>query len=282
MSWATSTRRVWLARARDRIRSKASVVGSPRRGERALGLLDHDPAVQGALQLLGESLGLDRLRSWRMAIVATSARAWTTPDLVRLEVGRPRPEEVERADDLVAQSHREGVHRLEPRLDRAGSEDRPPVGGVGEVGVDDGRAGGEAVQARALVVLDLEQLEELARTRCSTAMNLTRPRWSDSTRPTAAAPLTSAAFVGEVVEEVDEVVVVDEGVGHFDEELGQVGHGDHGWASYFIGLQLRLPHQRLVTGQHRPPRQNFFGQGGRGPGRSTRRAPASGPTPPAG
>ena len=50
-------------------------------------------------------------------------------------------------------------------------------------------------------------------------MNRSLPRWSVSTMPTASAPLTRVACSHSVDQEVDEVEVVDQRVGHVDEEV---------------------------------------------------------------
>ena len=69
-------------------------------------------------------------------------------------------QQVQRADDLVAEPHRQGLHGAESRLDGGRREPRPPLIRVGQVGRGDRLAGAEAVQARSLVILDLEQLDQ--------------------------------------------------------------------------------------------------------------------------
>jgi hypothetical protein len=68
-------------------------------------------------------------------------------------------EEVERADDLTAQAHRQRMDGVEAGGERLGREARPPVVRGDQVLVDHWQTGAEAVQARALLRLDLEELE---------------------------------------------------------------------------------------------------------------------------
>ena len=58
-------------------------------------------------------------------------------------------------------------------------------------------------------------------------MKRSAPRWSASISPTASAPLTCGGVLGEVVEEVDEVEVVDQRVGDFHEEVREPFGRDH-------------------------------------------------------
>ena len=69
-------------------------------------------------------------------------------------------EQVQRADDLLTQPHRQGLHRGEPGLPRGGHEPRPARCRRGQVRGLDGLADPEAVQARTLIVLQLEQLKQ--------------------------------------------------------------------------------------------------------------------------
>jgi PPOX class probable F420-dependent enzyme len=71
-----------------------------------------------------------------------------------------RPEQVQRADDLAAQPHRQRLHGPEPRLRGGVREPGPALVRAGQVGGGDGLAGAEAFQAGPLVVLQLEQLQQ--------------------------------------------------------------------------------------------------------------------------
>ncbi len=77
----------------------------------------------------------------------------------RGEGARADAEQVQRADDLLAQPHRQGLHGGEPGLPGGGSEPRPALRRGSQVRGGDGLARSEAVQAGTLVVLYLEQLK---------------------------------------------------------------------------------------------------------------------------
>jgi hypothetical protein len=80
----------------------------------------------------------------------------------RVQPVRRGPEQVHRPDDLAAQPHRDGVHPGVAHLLRGGGEPRPPLRGAASADIadDNGLAGAVAVQARPLIVLDLEQLHD--------------------------------------------------------------------------------------------------------------------------
>ena len=86
-----------------------------RLGDRALRLFDRDPAVQRALQLLGEHLA-----PADGAFLEQPDRRHIGQCLHDLHVdvvegpADVAPEDVERPDDLAPHPHREGVHRVEP------------------------------------------------------------------------------------------------------------------------------------------------------------------------
>jgi hypothetical protein len=92
-------------------------------------------------------------------MVATSARAWPMRRSAGPEGAGGGAEQVQCADDLVTQPHRHGFDGAEPGLD-GGGEPRPALIRPGEIGGADALAGAKAVQARSLVVLDLEQLHQ--------------------------------------------------------------------------------------------------------------------------
>ena len=151
-------------------------------------------------------------------MVATSASAWPTRTLRRVE-GRVGAEQVQRADDLLTQPHRQGLHGSEPGLPGGGREPRPARRLGGQVGGGNG-PGPEAVQARALVVLQLEQLEQpggLAgrghHAQLTARVSQQQPGGGDVQQLHAA--------VGQHVQEVDHVEVGDHGVGQLDERLRQ-------------------------------------------------------------
>jgi hypothetical protein len=85
-------------------------------------------------------------------MVATSASAYVRG----VEGTRDGAEQVQRADDLVAQPHGQGLHGGEPGLLGGGGEPGPALRFGGQVGGGDGPASPEAVQAGTLVVLQLK------------------------------------------------------------------------------------------------------------------------------
>jgi hypothetical protein len=71
----------------------------------------------------------------------------------------PAAEQPERAEYDTGGAHRHGVHRGEAGFESGLREPRPSVAFGAEVFYRDGLAGGVAVDARALVGLQLEQFE---------------------------------------------------------------------------------------------------------------------------
>ena len=128
-------------------------------GQNPLGLLDHDSAVQRGLQLLGDKLLLaDR-----------SFLQYPDGGDIYQRPGRPRrrlvqavrcgAEKVECPDDLITQPHRDGVHSGKTHLVCGGGKSRPPLRHVGGADIADGDdlSAAEAVDAGALIVLNLKQ-----------------------------------------------------------------------------------------------------------------------------
>ena len=125
-------------------------------GEPALGLLDDDPAVQRGLELLGQGLGAAHVLFLQQADRGHVGQCLPDAQFGLAERAGAGAEEVQGADDLIPQPHRQGVDGAEPGLGRGGGEPGPPLAGVGQVGGGDRLAGAVAVQAGALVILDLE------------------------------------------------------------------------------------------------------------------------------
>jgi hypothetical protein len=128
-------------------------------GHHALGLLDHDPAVEGVGELLGEDLRPDRGSVLEDGDGGDIREGLRGVDVGREQVPRLGVEEVERADDRAAQPHRQRVDGAEPGGERLVREARPTAVGPGQVLVHDRRPTAVAVQARPLLGLQLEQLE---------------------------------------------------------------------------------------------------------------------------
>ena len=95
-------------------------------------------------------------------MVAASARAWAMRRSAGSK-GRGTARKRFSADGLVAHPHRQGIDRAEPGLGGGGREPWPPCPRLSQVTGGDGVAAAEAIQARSLVVLDLEQLGHAGR-----------------------------------------------------------------------------------------------------------------------
>jgi hypothetical protein len=168
-----------------------------------------------------------------MPIVAVSASA---RDLAVLLAHGPRlaVEQVEGADGVPPQPQRDGVHGREALGERPLGEPRPAVGGGGQVRDGNRLARGEAVQAGAFVGLDLEQLQQpglLGRGRD----HLEPAALVGEQEPGRDGVEQADAVADELVQQLDDVVVVDQGVGHLDEGAHQ--------------LRLALGRQYLLHGR---------------------------------
>jgi hypothetical protein len=135
-----------------------------------------------------------------------------------VEGARVGAEQVQGADDLLAQPHRQGLHGGEPGVAGGGGKPGPAPCLGGEVGNGDGLAGPEAVQAGSLVALQLEQLEQPGGcagggddTQVTARAGQQQPGRGDVQQLDAAA--------GQHVQEVDHVEPGDHGVGQLDERL---------------------------------------------------------------
>ena len=156
------------------------------------------------------------LRSCRTAIVATSARAWTTRTSSAANRVLSSPKRL-----------RAPITSSRSRIGNACTDEKPASIAAGanvghrswacaEVGVDDGHPGDEAVEARAFVVLQLEELQNLPDSLLA-AMKRSLPPMVAQHQPHGG----GAADVGgphrQLVQELEEVEVVDQAVRHLDE-----------------------------------------------------------------
>ena len=98
-------------------------------------------------------------RCWRMAMVATSARACADVDVGRSHRPWLAVEQVEGTDHSAAQAHRQGVDRVVAGGDGFGHEPGPAAVDRGQVLVHDWLTRSIAVEARALLRLQLEQFQ---------------------------------------------------------------------------------------------------------------------------
>ena len=129
-------------------------------GDDALGLLDDDAAVEGGLELFGKGFALVNGAGLEKSDGGHVGEGLPELDGVGVKRAGPGAEQVERADDVGAQPHGQGVDGGESDLAGLRGEARPAARGRGQVGDGDGPAGMEALGAGALVGLELEQLQQ--------------------------------------------------------------------------------------------------------------------------
>src|SRR6266568_2010454 len=122
-------------------------------GELAFGLLDDDPAVQRELELLVEGVAMLHAALVQQADGGHVGQGLPEAYVRRAEGPRAGAEEVQRADDLLTQPHRQGLHGGEPAFAGDGGEPGPALRLGTQIGGGDGLAAAEAVQAGTLVVL---------------------------------------------------------------------------------------------------------------------------------
>ncbi len=188
-------------------------------GELALGLLDDDPAVQRGLQLLVEGIAAAHAALVQQADGGHVGQRLADVDAVGVEGAGGGAEEVERADDLVAQPHRQGLHGAEAGLPGGGGEPGPALVGA-QVGGCHGLAGPEAVQAGSLVALQLEQLEQPGGL-AGGGHHAQFPARVGQQQPGGGNVQQLDAAAGQHMQEVDDVEIGDHGVGQLDESLRQ-------------------------------------------------------------
>jgi hypothetical protein len=144
-------------------------------------------------------------------------------------------EQVKPADRLLAQPQRKRRHGPESGLERERGEQRPAHAVSVEITADDRRTGADAVQARPLVVLQLEDLEQpgfLTRGRDDGEVALQVVEQQPGGRDVQQADTRR----GQPVEQVDDVVVFDEAVREHHERVGQflLAAEDVRWAERFV------------------------------------------------
>lgn len=127
---------------------------------------------------------------------------------------------------MPAEPHGEGVHGLEVGLDGPWCELVPAVvGGVAEL-AEDGYAGEVRLEARSLLGLDLEQLEQ-AHGVARRSQDPELAVGAGDHEPGGVDVEELDAPVGQHGEQVDHVEVVDEGVGDLHEGLDEDGFSGH-------------------------------------------------------
>jgi hypothetical protein len=131
--------------------------------EHALGLLDDDAAVQRALELVVHQTCFANAAFLEEADGGDICERLTDLDPVWGQRGRARGEDVDRSDDLTPESHRQGVDNCEAEPPCLLGELEPLVVRRRERLIEDRLTGAVTVEARAFLVLELEQLEQMCR-----------------------------------------------------------------------------------------------------------------------
>ena len=156
-------------------------------------------------------------RSCRMPIVATSASAWprarsssgsgpgTLPNRFNAPIARPR-----------SRSGSAWTERKSPRSCDCRHECRPPAGGLGEIGHAHRRRGLEAVEAGTLVALELQQLHD-ARGLVGRGDRTQLPAGVAQHDAGRVGRQELHAEAGQSIQQVDDVVLIDQGVRQGDE-----------------------------------------------------------------
>ena len=125
--------------------------------EHALRLLDQDAAVEGGAELLREQVSLlerPLLENGDSGGIREGLGEEHVHGLERADIG---PEEVEGADDLLAEPDGQGVDRAVAGAQCHRAEPGPTTINVGQVLIDHRQSGTVRVQARAFLSLELEE-----------------------------------------------------------------------------------------------------------------------------
>jgi hypothetical protein len=126
----------------------------------APGLLDQDPATQGGLQLLGEEADIVEGPMLEDRDRRGVGERLGNEHVLRIEGSGIGTEEIERPDDLLAETDRQGMNRAIAGVQRDRDESWPAAEAPRKVLVDHGLAGAEAVQAGSFPGLKLKQFND--------------------------------------------------------------------------------------------------------------------------
>jgi hypothetical protein len=137
-------------------------------------------------------------------------------DVRLLHRGLRDAEQVQGTDGDVTQPQRQGGRRLEAGLEGSGGKRRPAAGPGIKVLVPDALAGAEGIQAGAFLLLELEQLQQAHRL-AGGGHQPQGARGRSQHHPGGGDAEQVDAPVRDPGQQVDDVIVVDEGVGHLDQ-----------------------------------------------------------------
>ena len=126
-------------------------------------LLDDDSAVERIAQLVIQESRVERCSVLENRDCRDICQSLYNDDVVGIEQALLGAKEVECADCPAPKAHRKAVHRAKPMGDGPGGESRPSSVGNFQCLIDNRPSVLEAVDARALVGLNLEQFEHAHR-----------------------------------------------------------------------------------------------------------------------
>ena len=244
-SRATSaSRRLWLRAWLRNVANACFHVDAFPLGDHPFRLLDDDAAVQSVVELFVEDLSLER-----GAVLEDGDGGDVGERLGGLDVGLSHlpgldVEQVEGTDDRAAQPHRQRVDRVEAGGERFGGESGPAAVDRGQVLVHDWLARPVAVEARAFLRLQLEQLQHAH----GLAGGSHHPQvtvWCDQHESSGVDVEHVDATVSKQRQQLHHVEVGDERVGQLDERLGQHRFSRHEISSHSAPIIRR--HARTVT-----------------------------------
>jgi hypothetical protein len=99
-----------------------------------------NPAVESPLELLGEGIAAAHVPLVQQPDGGDIGECLAQPQVGRAERARRGPEQVQRADHLLPQPHRQGLDCAEAVLGSGGGERGPSLPGTGEISGGDGLA----------------------------------------------------------------------------------------------------------------------------------------------
>ena len=184
----------------------------------ALGLFNDDATSEGIIELLVECVGVERC-----AVLEYGNRRHVGKSLGRGDVfvshrALQSSKEIERTDGAAAKSQRKAVYRVKSVLNRSGREERPAPVRFAEGNVNHGRTAAETVHARTFVRLDLEELQYSNRfARRRHKLQLSSGQGQQDSRGVYVQGFDAA--IAQQSENLNDVKVIDEIVGQFDERV---------------------------------------------------------------
>lgn len=182
----------------------------------ALGLFDRDPAVERLAELQIELLRIDRDPMLNDRNGGDVGQALDGRDPCRVEGALIGTEQVEGTDGETTEAEGKRMHGPKPGSDRLGGEARPPRTCGRKVDVDDRLSRGEALEARSLICLKLVQLKHSHRLR-RRGNHLENSAGGGKHHPGGCDVEHLDTANRQVAQEIDNIEVLDQIVGQFDQ-----------------------------------------------------------------